>query len=167
MYWKKLSLKLIRAHIIFLVDCVWSDWTLGTCSVTCGDGVRENHRFKETEALYGGVPCEGVSFHTEPCINRVCPGELIATSEIGICSEFYITVYSFWVLSYFSFILDQCCSTNGLPDECLGLCMEDDDTSIAERSAFTSICDKYQSTVVKCTVEGGGIRLIDKNLMLV
>ena len=71
---------------------------------------------------------------------------------------FIIVVYSFGVLSYFSFILDQCCSTNGLPDECLGLCMEDEDTSIAERSAFTSICDKYQSTVVKCTVEGGGIR---------
>jgi len=105
------------------VDCVWSDWTLGTCSVTCGDGVRENHRFKETEALFGGVPCEGLSVHTEACINRVCP--------------------------------DQCCSLNDVPDECLGLCMEEDDTSIAERSAFTSICDKYQSTVVKCTVEGG------------
>ena len=72
--------------------------------------------------------------------------------------KIFIVAYSFGVLSYFSFILDQCCSTNGLPDECLGLCMEDEDTSIAERSAFTSICDKYQSTVVKCTVEGGGIR---------
>ena len=61
------------------------------------------------------------------------------------------------VLSYFPFILDQCCALNDVPDECLGLCMEDVDTSIAERSAFTSICDKYQSTVVKCTVEGGGI----------
>ena len=88
-WWKKFSLNLIRAHILFLVDCVWSDWTLGTCSVTCGDGVRENHRFKETEALYGGAPCEGVSFHTEPCINRVCPGELIVKSEIETCSDFY------------------------------------------------------------------------------
>ena len=79
---------------------------------------------------------------------------------------FIIRVYSFRVLSYFPFIVDQCCSLNDVPDECLGLCMEEDDTSIAERSAFTSICDKYQSTVVKCTVEGGGIRLIDKNLML-
>ena len=65
---------------------------------------------------------------------------------------------SFGVLSYFPFILDQCCALNDVPDECLGLCMEDVDTSIAERSAFTSVCDKYQSTVVKCTVEGGGIR---------
>ena len=129
--------------------------------------MRENHRFKETEALYGGVPCEGLSVHTEACINRVCPGKMITKSEIEICSDFYIRVYSFRVLSYFPFIVDQCCSLNDVPDECLGLCMEEDDTSIAERSAFTSICDKYQSTVVKCTVEGGGIRLIDKNLMLV
>ena len=128
--------------------------------------MRENHRFKETEALFGGVPCEGLSVHTEACINRVCPGKMITKSEIEICSDFYIRVYSFRVLSYFPFIVDQCCSLNDVPDECLGLCMEEDDTSIAERSAFTSICDKYQSTVVKCTVEGGGIRFIDKNLML-
>ena len=120
--------------------------------------MRENHRFKETEALFGGVPCEGLSVHTEACINRVCPGEIITKSEIEICSDFYIVVYSFGVLSYFPFILDQCCALNDVPDECLGLCMEDEDTSVAERSAFTSICDKYQATVVKCTVEGGGIR---------
>ena len=100
--WKKFSLNLIWAHIIFLVDCVWSDWTLGTCSVTCGDGVRENHRFKETEALYGGVPCEGVSFHTEPCINRVCPGEMITKSEIEICSDFYRGIF-FWGIVLFPF----------------------------------------------------------------
>ena len=101
--WKKFSLNLIWAHILHSVDCRWSDWTLGTCSVTCGDGVRENHRFKEQEELYGGVPCEGVAFHTEPCINRVCPGKMITKSEIEICSNFYYCGIFFWVIVLFLF----------------------------------------------------------------
>ena len=62
-------------QIVILVDCRWSDWTIGECSVSCGDGVRQNHRFKEREALYGGAPCEGVAAQTEACINRLCPGK--------------------------------------------------------------------------------------------
>ena len=62
---------------ILLVDCRWSDWRLGDCSVTCGDGVRENTRFKEQEELFGGAPCEGVVSHTEACINRICPGKTV------------------------------------------------------------------------------------------
>ena len=57
------------------VDCRWSDWTQGECSVTCGDGVRQNHRFKEQVELYGGARCEGVAAQTKACINRICPGE--------------------------------------------------------------------------------------------
>ena len=59
---------------LFSVDCRWSNWTLGKCSVSCGDGVRENLRFKEQEELFGGAPCEGVASQTEACINRICPG---------------------------------------------------------------------------------------------
>ena len=59
---------------LFSVDCRWSNWTLGKCSVSCGDGVRDNLRFKEQEELFGGAPCEGVASQTEACINRICPG---------------------------------------------------------------------------------------------
>ena len=59
---------------LFSVDCRWSNWTIGKCSVSCGDGVRENHRFKEQEELFGGAPCDGVASQTEACINRICPG---------------------------------------------------------------------------------------------
>ena len=62
---------------VLLVDCRWSDWRLGDCSVSCGDGVRENTRFKEQGELFGGAPCEGVVSHTEACINRICPGMLL------------------------------------------------------------------------------------------
>ena len=58
------------------VDCVWSDWKLGDCSVTCGDGLREDHRFKQQEELYGGTPCEGDAKKTETCsAERLCPGK--------------------------------------------------------------------------------------------
>ena len=62
-------------HNLISVDCRWSDWTQGECSVTCGDGVRQNHRFKEQVELYGGGRCEGVAAQTKACINRICPGE--------------------------------------------------------------------------------------------
>ena len=57
-----------------LVDCEWAKWQIGDCSETCGDGVRENHRVKLTEALFGGAPCEGKAKATESCNNGICPG---------------------------------------------------------------------------------------------
>ena len=56
------------------VDCQWAEWQIGDCSETCGDGVRENHRVKVTEALFGGGPCEGKAKATESCNNGICPG---------------------------------------------------------------------------------------------
>ena len=62
---------------IFLsVDCEWSEWTAGECSKTCGDGLRINQRFKVTEAMYGGAPCQGEIEMTEDCLDRICPGKL-------------------------------------------------------------------------------------------
>ena len=57
-----------------LVDCEWAKWQIGDCSETCGDGVRENHRVKLTEALFGGAPCDGKAKATESCNNGICPG---------------------------------------------------------------------------------------------
>ena len=56
------------------VDCQWAEWQIGDCSKTCGDGVRENHRNKLTEALFGGALCEGKAKATESCNNGICPG---------------------------------------------------------------------------------------------
>ena len=56
------------------VDCQWAQWQIGDCSETCGNGVRENHRVKLTEALFGGAPCEGEAKATESCNNGICPG---------------------------------------------------------------------------------------------
>ena len=65
----------INCKIYFSVDCKWGEWKLGDCSATCGDGVRENHRFKEQEELYGGAPCKGDAKMAETCTARLCPGK--------------------------------------------------------------------------------------------
>ena len=72
---------------LFSVDCRWSNWILGKCSDSCGDGVRENLRFKEQEELFGGAPCEGVASQTEACINRICPGMHMCKAFIEILLE--------------------------------------------------------------------------------
>ena len=59
------------------VDCQWAEWQIGDCSETCGDGVRENHGIKLTEALFGGASCEGKAKATESCNNGICPGTQI------------------------------------------------------------------------------------------
>ena len=67
----------------YLVDCQWAAWRIGDCSETCGDGVRENHRVKLTEALFGGAPCEGKAKATESCNNGICPGTQILQKSNG------------------------------------------------------------------------------------
>ena len=56
------------------VDCQWNDWTVGTCSVTCGDGMRTNTRTEKVLAAYGGEECNGPSSIQENCNIQVCPG---------------------------------------------------------------------------------------------
>ena len=87
---KEISLNIYINQNLFSVDCRWSNWTLGECSVSCGDGVRENHRFKEQEELFGGAPCEGVASQTEACINRICPGMHMCKTVIKISLDIFI-----------------------------------------------------------------------------
>ena len=45
--------------------------------------------------------------------------------------------------------VEQCCAENGVPHNCLGLCVEDNDASLYQ---FSSFCDKYQNIVDSCAV---------------
>ena len=56
------------------VDCQWNDWTVGTCSETCGDGMRTNTRTEKVSAAYGGEECNGPASIQENCNIQVCPG---------------------------------------------------------------------------------------------
>ena len=51
-----------------------------------------------------------------------------------------------------TFIVEQCCTENGVPDNCLGLCVEEQKADLDRRAAFLSICDKFQDIVERCTI---------------
>ena len=57
------------------MDCEWSDWRTGQCSVTCGGGNRINTRTKTVEEANGGV-CVGEEREEEACNNQNCPGNI-------------------------------------------------------------------------------------------
>ena len=50
------------------------------------------------------------------------------------------------------YFVEQCCAENGVPHNCLGLCVEDNDASLYHLSNFTSFCYKYQNIVDSCAV---------------
>ena len=60
-----------------LVDCKWSEWTIGDCNKTCGGGHRTNTRAPAPEAQHGGEECTGHPNVTESCNIQECPGKLI------------------------------------------------------------------------------------------
>ena len=51
-----------------------------------------------------------------------------------------------------NYIIEQCCTESGVPDNCLGLCVEEKDDDPERRSTFLSVCDKFQDIVQRCTI---------------
>ena len=47
-------------------------------------------------------------------------------------------------------VSEQCCIENGVPQKCIGLCIEDQDDS---KDRFMSICDKFETVIENCTGE--------------
>ena len=61
-----------------IVDGVWSSWTEGSCSKTCGVGIRINTRIcNNPSRTCGGLLCEGTSTRKVPCNESCCPGKII------------------------------------------------------------------------------------------
>ena len=56
-----------------LVDCQWSEWNLGECSATCGNGTRTKTRTKKVEEQ-NGRNCSGATNETDTCNIKTCPG---------------------------------------------------------------------------------------------
>ena len=46
--------------------------------------------------------------------------------------------------------LEQCCIENGVPQKCIGLCIEEQD-DVTDR--FMSICDSFETVIESCTGE--------------
>ena len=55
------------------IDCQWSEWHYGSCSKTCGSGVKVISRTEKVKALNGGKPCIGDGTKTEHCNIQDCP----------------------------------------------------------------------------------------------
>ena len=47
-------------------------------------------------------------------------------------------------------LLEQCCIQNGVPDNCIGLCIEEQD-NVKDR--FMSVCDAFETVIEGCTGE--------------
>ena len=67
-------IEFFRLIINFAVHCVWNDWTMGDCSVTCGEGTRTNTRTQNETAQFGGDECDGSTSAIENCKEQECPG---------------------------------------------------------------------------------------------
>ena len=63
-----------------IVNCEWSAWIIGECSVTCGGGTQPMHRTK-TEAIFGGADCEGDKDGVQNCNTDPCSGDFITYLE--------------------------------------------------------------------------------------
>ena len=72
-------------------DCVWNEWELGVCSVTCGGGTRIDKRTKSSEATHGGLECKETKEDTRSvaCNTKVCPRKHIENMCFGCLLRFY------------------------------------------------------------------------------
>ena len=60
------------------MNCEWTDWQIGECSVSCGIGTRTEIRSKSVEEKNGGV-CIGETTVQADCHDAVCPGKILYT----------------------------------------------------------------------------------------
>jgi len=101
---------------------------IGECSKTCGGGVQIDSREKLQEELYGGNPCEGDATRQGDCNIEECP-----------------IVYEFD---------ETCCTNNGIPDECMGICREKTDRDVQVIMPIDR-CEEHRETVRNCMkIEG-------------
>ena len=64
-------------NIVFydcIVNCEWSNWTIGNCTESCGGGVRTSTGTEKVSSAHGGEKCKGDSFIPERCNDQECPG---------------------------------------------------------------------------------------------
>ena len=161
------------------IHCDWNDWVIGECSESCGGGTRTNARTEKTPAEHGGEECKGPASIDESCNVQECPVDCKWDAwRIGDCSKtcgdgvrenrrVKLTRALFGgnacegkskkTESCNNGICpEQCCAENGVPDNCLGLCVEEEKAGFMRRSTFKSVCEKFQGIVDRCTIRPNG-----------
>ena len=71
-----MSNHLIRIEAKIAVNCEWGKWEAGSCSSSCGPGLRTKTRTKNVLESNGGV-CIGKPSVSEHCFLMSCPGQFI------------------------------------------------------------------------------------------
>ena len=73
---------IILIIIIFIVDGGWSSWVNGSCSKTCGGGIKHDTRVCDNpRPSCGGKKCEGPSTHSSTCNEICCPGNSLSSLQ--------------------------------------------------------------------------------------
>ena len=63
-------------NIDIIVDCQFSEWSLGSCNATCGlSAFRAKTREVLSRASDGGKECDGDITINENCNLKPCPGK--------------------------------------------------------------------------------------------
>ena len=68
-------------------EAVWSEWEIGSCSSTCGKGVRADYR----DCLQG--PCEGDKLRTIDCFGYECESKF--NKALEYCKSFLTLFFYF------------------------------------------------------------------------
>ena len=55
------------------MNCEWSEWSIGECSLSCGGGTRIDTRDKVVEEDHGGSCDPMGNQREEPCNTEDCP----------------------------------------------------------------------------------------------
>ena len=61
--------------MFIIVHCEWNEWVKGSCSKSCGGGIRIDTRTESVSAKHGGDKCEGASSMEVSCNDQECPGK--------------------------------------------------------------------------------------------
>ena len=77
----------LRHNLYFNFSVVhggWSSWTQGSCSKTCGDGIRNDSRICNNPIpSCGGLSCGGISTREEPCNETCCRGKIVIRFSVN------------------------------------------------------------------------------------
>ena len=149
------------------IDCVVGDWLgWGSCSKTCGYGLRTNTRTITTPAAHGGVACPATTLSsgcsTEPCVTAC---ELSEWSAFGTCDQSCGTGSKTKTRSIVTLPTNSgtACGSTELTAECMKFACPVD-CALSGYSAFTSctftcgtIGEREKSRSVISAASNGGV----------
>jgi len=76
----------INLFLKILVHGNWTDWIFGTCSKSCGGGIKNGFRTcSNPEPKHGGRNCTGPTSNSTECNTNPCPSMLV----IATCTHAY------------------------------------------------------------------------------